>query len=449
MRRPNLSFASAALCAVMAFTVVAAPVPADFEARWTAAETTMAAAAKAAPGTIAGVYLSAYGERLHLSPDGKAAAHYGFGDDDDAESAMTGTYIHDGNWLVLSLDGHAFNPATAPTSFVDALIDSLLENVAGLFGRDEDSDIGEYADFHGHGIDPDMARRRLLLVPYAGGHLLIDESMLEYAASSRNGDGELRLHATYAKLPDGSVSDESEYVLDDLDQANLPAELARMLSRETIEATAIERLTDAADLAWQAHRAAVRFRVDRGELHGLYNGMRLHGRAPFEHIFARVVELEAGHAVAEWHIERFHPDDLVELPPPGMRLASRGLPNQGCGLDFSVAVRARVLSTTTGSEGPDYDSDGFAWFELDVDHGAMQGLAIGDTLSAEDDWGMGEGRVQSVRSNEATVLWRVRRYGAQHQVDLPKRGQWLVTPAWRSQSHDMFGGNALSAIDAD
>ena len=51
----------------------------------------------------------------------------------------------------------------------------------------------------------------------------------------------------------------------------------------------------------------------------------------------------------------------------------------------------------------------------------------------------GEGRVLSVGSDRATVLWRAQRYDEAEPMQLPRAGDALVTPAWRRAEWDVFG----------
>jgi hypothetical protein len=446
-RSPMFRWVSCVLClAVAGGSAASVADPEQTRRHWNEAVSTMAQARQATPGSIPGVYRSGYGMTLHLAPGGESVMTWGA----DADGATTGRYRREGNWIEVTQVDHVFDIDAAPPGVFEAIAEAVSELIFNGLAAVFDDDAAEDADapfsFAGH--EPIVSR--LLLIPHAGGHLLLQEEMLEYVANNWSGDGPLTIDASYWNLPGraaGEDEDASEFVIDAPMEANLPHELARMLRRERIELQAVERLQELDDLVWERHATTVRLLLDRGEQDGVFAGMRLHGIAPNTGRYGKVVEVAADHAIGELPLQRFHPDDAVELPAAGIRFASRGEPGQGCGLDFSIAARARITAVSSSPGALRFDADGFAWLELTIDQGSAHGLAIGDALSVEDEYGFGEGRVKAVQSQQATVLWRVQRYFEEQELDLPAAGRWVVTPAWQRHAYEMFGAPPSSPVE--
>jgi hypothetical protein len=430
-------------------------------ALWPQAETTMQQAMAAAPGSGAGEFTGPY-SRLYLAPDGTVSNVFGDGSlsPDGLRRAVIGRYRRDGNWIELELNDFAVDPSSVTDAVLAQLReweqdeDGLEEDeypTAGAATEPDDDEAAAAADSDQHD-DEDAAagfRNRLLRVHHAGGVLLIDANLLPYLVNAWDGNGPLKLHVSYWNRLAGAAGcdvDRSTLMLEDPLQAGLPHELARMLRREPVLVQATERLHDAGSLAWRRHEAEVRYRLDKGELHGLYEGMSLAGLPPHADQRATVVEVGPDHAVAAIGIERFHPDDAVELPPPTLSFTSRRPAAEGgCPLDYSIALRATVLSARPAPEALEYDDDGFAWLSIEIDQGAGEGLAAGDVMHHESRYDAGEGQVRSVGPGRATLLWRVHRYHEEAPPAAPVAGDALVTPAWKRYAFELFGDDAPSS----
>jgi hypothetical protein len=101
-------------------------------------------------------------------------------------------------------------------------------------------------------------------------------------------------------------------------------------------------------------------------------------------------------------------------------------------------LRGKVLALAGD---PDHAKtvDYHAYVELDIDLGAQHGLLVGDRFTAEDDAVEGEGRVERIQGDRATVLWRTVRYDEDEEVRWPAPGDAVVTPAWEREAEDAFG----------
>lgn len=240
-------------------------------------------------------------------------------------------------------------------------------------------------------------------------------------------------------VEDGDGGFDGGFTIADPLDAGLPAELTDLLIPGIVRARVLEVLTPADAIAWKSHRGEVRVRIDRGADARLFVGQVLNGTPPDEHIGARLVEVGEDTAIATIDIERFAPGDFPQMPRPGIVLANRLQDPIGCPLPVGVALAATVTDVPDGADELAWDEDGFAFFELVIDRGARHGLAPGDRLEydPEDDWCACQGRVQSVESQHATVLFRVQRFHPDHEVAIPGKGDELVTPAWRS-SYNTF-----------
>jgi hypothetical protein len=270
--------------------------------------------------------------------------------------------------------------------------------------------------------------------------------MLVSTAAGWKGEGPLSIWPEAWRIPGLAAPKDGEFESPDVSiedplHSNLPWELARLLRRDAIEARVSEAQTDPAALQWSHHRAKQRLTLDRGERHGLYVGMDVYGLPPDERIFAQIVEVQPDQAIAEFSIERFAPGDPVELVGPGARVSTRRDATQGCGIDTSVAVRAKVIGVKT-AEPLQYDAEGYAWVQFEIDQGSAHGLALNDTLDAEGHEIQGDGRVRAIQPDRATVLWRVQRWDEDSEPTLPTVGAALVTPAWRRAEWDTFGNVA-------
>lgn len=405
-----------------------------------------------------------HGARWVLAPDGRYAMVLLPDEHHDApRSAMVGRYRRDGNWLTIHYEGGALDldgmskekraefEAWQAESEAEAQAE-LARFEAGLAEEASDAAIDEAqleaieaaVDGENDGGEEDGMQQRYLIVPYRGGELLLDENMLIHIASGWKGEGPLQLMPMAWRLPgpdriSGNDEQTMEFSIDNPLQAGLPWELARLLRRDAIEARVTEVLETSETLSWNRHMAEVHLRLDRGEQHGLYAGMDVYGLPPDEDVFAALTEVHPDYAIAKFEVQRFSPQDQPALPTNGLRVTTRRSGSTGCAIDTSAAVRGKVLNVAVEPEKLVWDADGFAWVELTLDQGSAQGLAVGDQLQGEEYSLDGEGRVRSVSSDRAVVLWRVQRYDEEQAVDLPKAGVALVTPAWRRAEWDVFG----------
>lgn len=422
-------------------------------------ETAMAATAR--PGPLG--KFDSHGGPLYLAPDGRFVMVPTF-EEVEARGAMLGTHTLDGNILVLRFTGSATNrdlltaqeaaaydvmaAALAVAQQEDAMdaeraqqrLESALQHAAGVVGEEELAQL-HMALEHIDELDVDVAHeQRLLAVPHAEATLLVDADSLAMLASRWRG-AELTLDAQMWKLPataaghqtDGEAFDGSVVIARPL-QAGLPPEITDLLIPGIVQARVVEVLTRPEDLAWKSHRGEVRVRIDRGADVGLFVGQMLNGMPPDERLGARVIEVLDASAVASIEVERFAPGDVPQMPAPGIVLANRVEHPLGCPLPVGVAVAATVTMAPEGADQLDWDEEGFAFFELTIDRGSHDGLALGDVFrfDPEDGWCNCEGQVRAVAAKSATVLFRLHRYGADHEVPTPGAGDMLVTPAWRS-----------------
>lgn len=409
---------------------------------WEAIEQVVADANAAPPGAALGVFPGEYGT-LHLGRDGKAALVSGDDEDPAQRVGMIGTVSVEGPWVLLTLSQLSFSPE----SFRSADPDELEAMLDAWEQEEEDAALAE-AEGAESAEDPEHAfASRLLAVAHAGGWLLLDADNLAGIARRWDGETPLALEPSFwsASLDDPADPPSEDHgsvrfaVADPL-AADLPWPLKRMLHRETIDARIVEILDAPADLQWQQQSSALRVRIDRGSMHGVYEEMLLFGLADQQGKQLMVTSVAADHAVATLQLSRFHPSDPVELPALGTSWISRTVEGGSCPLDFSAAVRAKVQATPAE---PVFDEEGYAWIVLQIDQGAAHGLAAGDRLYAEDYAFDGEGRVATVRPNEAEVLWRIVRYMPEMKMTPPTVGTALVTPAWRRAAFDLFGSTPL------
>lgn len=415
---------------------------------------------RAKAGGLAG-YEAASGTWL-LAPDGRIAIVFLRDEDEDGEgarSAMLGRYELQGSWLTVELGGSAIDLASlskeqraeyeewqaASLAAKDAAQAATAPHEAGARAgpdpaADTESEIDAEAAAQAEAELEAIRRPRYLRVAYRGGELLVREQFLPMAANQWNGKEPLELYAEAWRLPAGAAPKDGEHTfkIEDPLRAGLPYELARLLRADAIEARVAEVLETAETLEWQRQRAKVHLLLDRGQHAGLYVGMSLRGLPPDEEFSGEIVSATADQSRLELQVERFAPGDAVALPTPGVRFTTRG-ERGACAIDTSVALRAKVATVATPAELVQWDEEGYAWFELQLDQGAAQGLAVGDRLHAENDETDGEGRVLSVASRHATVQWRAQRYSKTAKLQLPAAGDALVTPAWQRAEWDVFG----------
>jgi hypothetical protein len=393
----------------------------------------------------AATYQSMMGAWL-LAPDGRYAMVPHHDDDEGPPSAILGRHRVDGGWIEVELQGHAIDldrlDASQRAEYEawreEIAIEEAVEAEASVAddAEQDGTDVAEAAD----AMD-EWLRRRLLRVPYAGGELLVRESFVLMAANGWDGSAPLELIAEAWRLPENVAPGEFEhrFLIEDPLRAGLPVELTRLLRRDSIEARVLEVKESTQTLEWRAHEAKLHLGLDRGERAGLYRGMTMRGLPPDEDVSGEIVEVTLDDATLRVSVDRFSPRETPTLPTPGVRLTTRW-DRDACPIDTSAAVRAKVTAVATPPELVAWDEDGFAFFELDLDQGAAQGLMAGDRLAAEDRDVDGEGRVLEAASGKANVLWRVRRYHESMPVRLPAAGDVLVTPAWQRAQWDVFGG---------
>ena len=431
-----------------------------------------ATAAHAQAGTLG--RFDSHAGPLYLAPDGRFALVPEF----DAEAplgAMVGTHQTDGNALLLRFTGSATNRDMLPEAEAAAYdvmaaahlvarqddgqaaadaqqrLGSALERAAGVLGEEALAELHAAVE-HIDEIDAFAHEQRLLVVAHSGGVLLVDTDSLATLASRWRG-AELTLNAQMWKLPeaalasqpDGEAFDGSVVIARPL-QAGLPAELAGLLIPGVVQARVVEVLTRAEDVAWKLHRGQVRVRIDHGTDAGLFVGQLLNGMPPDERIAAELVEVAEASAVATIEVERFAPGDAPQMPTRGIVLANRVEHPLGCPLPVGVPVAATVTKAPA-SDQLEWDEEGFAFFELAIDRGSRDGLALGDAFEfdPQDGWCSCEGQVRALAAKSATVLFRVQRYAAEHDVPLPAAGDTLVTPAWRSAFGQFDAPQALPA----
>jgi len=285
---------------------------------------------------------------------------------------------------------------------------------------------------------------RLLPTPHGDGWLLIDQDSVESMVNSLNQYGRAYLSPKYWN-DTPSPEEKIEHGWRPLNfktplPANLPAAITGLLLNVPRLVSVTEWLDDPAEPDWKAHMAELRVHVDLGSQAGARVGMGIHGIAPDERWHATLVEVNEGSAIASLKLNRFSPWESVELPTRGLRFSTRS-PNansDSCGFDSSAAVKARVTEVID-PERIEWDADGFGFVRLRIDQGRSQGLIPGDRLSPEDySLARGEGRVESVDSQQAVVLWRMQRFSATMSVEPPVAGVSLVTPAWRREAYSGF-----------
>lgn len=410
-------------------------------------------------------YIS-HGSRWIMAPEGRHAMVMELPEDSDIpRSAMLGSYRREGQWLVIEYKGHAIDLASlneeqrieyeAFQAASEAEMEAAVAEIEAELGDvemtdDADADAAVVDAEAEAELEAEMAQamhRRYLIVPYRGGEVLLDEAMLADTAARWKGEGPLHLMPAAWRVPgmDQPTNFKQpmpEFVVDHPLQAGLPWDLARLLRRDAIEARVVEVLETPDTLVWSHHRAKVQLRLDRGERDGLYVGMDVYGLPPDEGVFAALTEVHADTAIATLDLQRFSPQDEVQLPTRGIRLTTRRAGTIGCSIDTSAAVRGKVLRVATEPADLAWDDEGFAFVELELDQGRAQDLAVGDELHGEDYELDGEGRVRSVQPDRSTVLWRIQRYHEGQELNLPTAGAALITPAWRRAEWDVFGDTA-------
>lgn len=375
---------------------------------------------------------------------------------DDGEPAALGTWQGDGAWLTLK-QGHVAYPSDAALAQArkewedyraEFEANAQTEEAQAEFLIEEDTQAGaeEEAEEAADEGDSEPSGMRLLRIPHAGGELLVAEWSLKSLAASWDGSGPLKVMPMAWRLPPGRAPDATEdfptFEIAHPLSAGLPIELAGLLRRDAIQGSVIEVLDTPEMLKWESHEATVRVKLDRGSNHGLYQDMDLYGLPPDEGFFAQVVELKGEEGVAELHVSRFSAADAPELPSRGLRFTTRREAGTGCHVDTSAAVRGKVLALATPPKAAAWDEDGFAFIELAIDQGSRHGLMAGDDFGAEIDDVRGEGRVERVEPDRATVLWRAQRYDEDDEIRWPAVGDALVTPAWQREAWDAFGSDA-------
>ncbi len=440
---------------------------------WPKVEEAIAAAQTAAPQQRAGVYPGRRGI-LYLAADGRAAlvSERGTSADEapggEAETPLRFATL--AQWRDVGDGIELFGPSDTqeprdqfPKADIEefqTMLDTVypglsLEEFVAQF-KHEYQDAHRYGRVSSDAVNGEPAARRawmrLLAVEDAGGVLLLDRDWLLPQAQRWDGQGALKLQPEFwrAAGPESALasmdSESPDYALADPLHPDVPQALRGLLRPETIRARVLGRVDPEAPIPWESHRAQVQLRLDRGSEDGLIEGMALYGVAPDERWFAEVKRLDAHEAVATIYVSRFAPDDEVKLPAQGMTFTSRregsGGDSMACDLDTSAPVRAAITAVIAPEGGPEFDADGYAYIELELDQGSAEGLAVGDELyfdrnENEDIWG--EGRVRRVDAASSRVLWRGRRWHESREVEWPARGQHLVTPAWQRYESEVFG----------
>jgi hypothetical protein len=398
--------------------------------------------------------------RWILASDGRLAVMTPASAEYDSPAAATiGRYRVDGAWLLVEIDGMAIDPSSMSAE-TRAQYDAWREQSEAIVNATDGEDaevvveafqMREPAVTEGRDDADDDRTQRLLRVPVGDGEVLVEATALIDIAAAWNGAGplEVPIHRTAAWRMPGWVRDPDDYGfsfrIEDPLHAGLPIELARLLRPNPIEARAVEVLETLETLEWRRQQSSVRLRLDRGERDGLYPQMPVRGLPPNDEYRGEIIEVHPDHALARFELTRFSPREQPAMPGPGMRFTTRALSPGACALDFSAAVRGEVTALLLPTQGPSWDGEGYAWFELMLDQGAAQGLVVGDALHGEDYGIDGEGRVLSVESGSSKVLWRVIRYDESHVPAWPRAGAALVTPAWRRAAWETFGGATTQA----
>jgi hypothetical protein len=406
------------------------------------------AAARVAP------YQSHYA-RWMLAPDGRfALISAGSQEHGHPSTAMLGRFARNGAWLELSYEDSAIDLASmTPEARAElAAHEAEFAEAAAAHLAEADPAIATDVEAEADSTDEDdlasendSSTRRFLIVPHRHGELLIEGDHLIDIATDWKGEGALQIAAYLVeawRLTEGAPARDDysfEFEIDAPLSAGLPAELARLLRPDAIEARVAEVLDTHESLRWKRQQTEVRLQLNRGEKDGLFVGMPLYGLAPNDEFRGKLIEVHADHALATVSLERFSPREQPNLPGAGMRFTTRTLKGGACSLDFSAAVRGKVQAVATAAADLDWSDDGYAWFELTLDQGAGQGLTPGDVLYPEDHAVEGEGRVLQVRDKSTIVLWRAMRYDESVAPQLPSIDTALVTPAWRRAEYDVFG----------
>ncbi len=413
----------------------ATPMAEEF-ARWPEVEDIMAQARKGRPGDIVGeysspnisVFLAESGRGVLLvSPEGEPM-----------KVARLGRWTQSGAWLHFEIGEPALDRETIPQVILaemQAFEDDQRELDASGASVDSDAEQDQGSD--------DVEQRHVqkwLLVPHGEIVMLIEGERLPTLALGWTGSDLIDLHPDLVKGAGASIEEGLTFPLS-LGDDSLPVELTRLFNRRSIRAHAVA-LFDSDRIQWSAHWAQLPFRLDRGELHGVYEGLQMHAEPPHEALMLQVTEVAGDHAIATTSISRFHPDDPLELPPTTLQVASRSPFDKGgtCPLDTSAPVRARITAITPSLDAAVFDDDGFTWMQVDIDQGAVHGLLVGDVLRLEGaDWS-GEGRVRALDRKSARLLWRFQRIDGLDQQTAPDVGAAVVSPAWQRVEADMFGG---------
>lgn len=392
-----------------------------------------------------------------MAPDGRLAIVFDVeADMPVARTAMLGRFAVEGSWLTVEMEAMAIDiESLAPE--LRAQYDAWMleaQDAADVVEVDEAAsgamEASETDDAETAAVEDDHVQR-YLRVSTATLELLLDEASLIGIASGWSGEGALEI-ARYAvaawRAPGLSIDPDDygfEFRIEDPLQARLPLELSRLLRKDAIEARAIERPTDASAPVWERQTAQVDLRLDRGSNHGMLVDMPVYGIAPDDEFRGKLVEVTPEGSTARFEVRRFSPRDRPAWPGIGMRFTTRSLAAGECPLDFSAAVRAKVQATRGAPAGPEWEQGDFEWLELSIDHGAADGLAVGDALLAEDDEIDGEGRVIGVESKRSLVLWRMWRYHESHEPRIPSADAVLVTPAWQRAEREVFGEELRAA----
>ncbi len=379
------------------------------------------------------------GSQFWLLPDG---ALLWLGADEKsapARAASLGTHLRSGPWLELRLEKFAVNrDALSPDErdHFDAATKAQADAEAKSAGAAADRS-------QSAGEDVAVDVQKLLVVPHAGGELLLHEQSLLGFAGAWDGKGPLEVSPIAFRVPPSAKPDQyGQFAIPDPMNAGLPAPLHDLLRPETIESRVVRILDSAEALdwkpSWSGLEAEVRVEIDAGERDGLLVGMELEGLPPDEGTDVTIVEIEAERAIATTTVTRFGPSDDVRLPLAGARVATRSDVPGHCGNDATVALEAKVTAVgrTLGSEAS--DGMNISWTELDIDRGSTQGLRYDDVLYIQSDSADGEGRVRMLGPNAATVIWREISYvdeGEDPKATPPVAGTVLWTSTARSADH--------------
>lgn len=464
---------------------------------WDVVESITAAAEAAPTSALPGRY-SGEMQDLLLAPDGRMATVFNARGIEQMEEhggsargmATIGRWKLDGEWLALVAEDFAQAPAGPATP---EQIADFRENLTNYFeDMSEDEALDAYeamtkavGDDRGEGYRSAYGQsgedNRMLVVDGPDGTLLVDGSLLLWQAQRWPGEGGLDITAGYwrASGPASAYAqpreEAAQFTLPDPMHASVPHALRKLLRPQVIETRVLGRVDADQPIAWDAHQAQLRLRLDRGEDDGLLAGMYLYGVPPHENLYATLESVSAKESVATLNISRFAPTDPPAVPAKGVVFASRTAGAIGCGFDTRAAVRAAITAVREPAGGAKRDADGYAFVELDIDQGAYHGLALEDAFNLEGGGIEGEGRVRKLGDTTATVLWRAEpdwaAAFAQGEDDadeddaeaekgksegddgdgdeipglaaaplvLPAPGQHLVTPSWESAERDLFG----------